>query len=245
MVANVLGLCVVGARLGLWNTGLLKSTIVWLATIGLVTYVNVHRASSDRHFFRDVLLSTVALTVLLKFFLGLFVLSLWIELILQPLLAVVAAMSVVADSEARYATVKTLLNGVIAIVGIALLSYALFRLAADWQSIDVGKESRSLFLPVWLTAGTVPFFFAVSVYSTYEVAFVRLRFRAARRRLAWRVKLAMMLRFNIRIRELSGLHGPWLGRLGGATSFREAWRVVGEYRRESSSAPSDASAPRI
>src|SRR5438445_3943533 len=96
MMAWVGGLIWLGSRWALWKPALAADTTLWLVTSGLVLFGNYQEAYARPHFFRRKAISAVRATVLLEAYVGLKSFNLPIELILQPVLASFAALSVVA-----------------------------------------------------------------------------------------------------------------------------------------------------
>ena len=229
MALYVAALCFGARLLDVWNPDLAKDAVIWFVVSGFVLFVGLVDASKQHGYFRSAVRRTVAVTVLLEFFLNLFAFAFFIELIVQPVIALLAVMSVVAGMEERHQPVKRLVDDMLGVIGLTFILYAAFRLSGEWQQIDVSGSALSLALPVWLTLGVLPFVFALSVYSTYESPFVRIDI-AARNKRTWRMKLALLRSFHFRTVQLASLGFSWLSRIARAASYGEARRIVSEYQ---------------
>ena len=224
-------LCFVASRLNLWHSGLTKDTVIWFIVSGFVLFIGVAGASKQRGFFRSVVRRAITATVALEFFLNLFVFAFIIELLVQPIIALLAVMSFVAGMEERHRPVRRLVDGTLSVIGLTLILYVGVRLSGEWRQIDVTESALALALPVWLTVAVVPFVFILSLYSTYELAFVRIDIAASNKR-TWRMKLALLRSFHFRTVQLERFSYPWLSRLARASSYGEARRIIVGYREE-------------
>ena len=81
-----------GFKLSLWRSDLAKGTFIWLATSALVLLFSFDKAAKELHFFRRGVIGAFRIAVFLEFFMNLSVLSLAIELLLQPIMAVLVAL---------------------------------------------------------------------------------------------------------------------------------------------------------
>jgi hypothetical protein len=221
-----------GARLSLWDSGLVADTAMWFITAGLVLFVNFDHASEEQHYFRRRVLATLGLGVVVEGFSEFFVLSLVGEVLLVPVLALLAGMSVVAAGRREHQQVKRLVDSLIALISTTLLGYVAIQLVSDWGSVDKGGLVRQLALPVWLTVGVLPYVYLVGLVAAYEAAFIRIDWKSEG---SWwarlRSKLVLAASFHVKAREVGAFSGPWQFRLAKATSFRDGRDVVREFRK--------------
>ena len=222
----------VGQKCGLWRSSLTKDAVIWFVTSALVLFFNIDKVSSRPHFLRRTAFEALGLSALLVAFTSLFVLNLFVELVLQPVVAVLAMLSVVAGTDEQYHTVKRLVDGLIAIIGVSLLVYAITVAVDTWSSVDKPELARQLALPVWLTIGLLPYIYLLGPSTAYGPEnSVRINLSSADRpegRL--RSKLALVLTYHVRAHRLAEFGGAW--QLGQARTFREARRIIRNAERE-------------
>jgi hypothetical protein len=219
-----------GWRLRVWRAGLVKDTIIWFVGSALVLFVNLSKASQERHFYLRTALRTLQITVLIEFFINLFVLSFWAELLLQPLVVLLVLVSSVADRDRQYRSVKQLVDRTVEIVGFCLAAFSLTELVRHWGQLDKLEHGLQFALPVWLTVGLLPLIYLVSVYATYEVAFLRIDWATKDRTSRRRAKLALVITLLGRTRSLSTFAGSWAHQVGSAGSLRTAREIVRRFR---------------
>lgn len=224
-VAWMVGVVWVGAQLGIWQPSMAKAPLFWIVP-GFVLFMGSIKAAEEPRFFRRRLLEAVGLTALLEFYLNFSTLDLVWELLLQPVIFLLAALSVAAARDPKAKSVKRLADAVLALIVIGLLVPPTTHLISDVATIDAGETARDLALPIWLTLGALPFIYLLSLYSSYELAFVHMRIGSPNDRVSWKAKLALVSKFHFHHRAVHAFAGKWPRELVLATSFREARQVI-------------------
>jgi hypothetical protein len=228
--AAYLAALVFGARrIGLWNPNLTKDTTIWFLGSGVALVFSINVASEDG-FFAHAVWRALGVGAFLEFYLNLVALPLLWELVLQPILMILVLLSAAAGTNPSYKPVKAGLNGLLALIGGSLIIITGGQLVHDWASLDGPQVLRRLFLPGWLTLGAFPFIYGLSLYSNYEIAFMRIGFATKDARARRRAKIALLIGLHIRNRSVHSFVGAWVDRLASAPAFGDARRVVAEYR---------------
>ncbi len=89
----------------------------------------------------------------------------------------------------------------------------------------------SFALPIWLTAATLPFIFGFSLFANYEMAFSRIDlFSKQNPQARRRAKLALLVSYHLRNRELHRFAGLGPQELARSTSWTDARRIIAFYR---------------
>ncbi len=223
----------VAQRVGAWNTGLLKDTIAWFLVPGLVLLFGFTNAYEGRGYYGRTLLRVIGLTALIEFYVNLGAFPLPVELLLLPGLVFLVAMSAVAALKPDTMIVKRLADGLLGVMGLAILIGTGVYLVREWPNLDKAELVLSFALPIWLTVMTLPFIFLFSLYANYETTFVRIDLATkddarARRR----AKMALLASFHLRNRDLQRFTGMAPSELGTAQSWGEARRIIAYHRAE-------------
>lgn len=211
------------AGLRLWNWGMAKDTTVWVLTAGLVLMFNFLQAAREEGFFKNQLLDTIRLVAFLEFFIALYPLSLIWELILQLVLGFLTLTSLIAAHDPRHAPVKRVIDGLLALVGLGIAAFTVQQAVASWGTIAAKQLLLDLFLPVWLTAGFLPFVFLLSLYAVYEELFIVSRVPFA-------VKCGVVASLGGRLREAHEFSRRHRFRLARCRTFADARAAVAEFR---------------
>lgn len=223
MAAWVYGL-VLGARhIGLWESWLLKDTLFWFFTSGLVFWIN--SASVGRpSFFRRTLKGALGAALVLEFYLNLYVFSLPVEVFLLPTLALLGAVSAFAGMKEEYRSAKKLTDMILATVGFVVLGHVTSSVVRNWPDAAQVGTAQELVLPVWLTVGIVPFVYLFGLIVTYETAFMRVGFFSKDRRERLRCKVALVSVCHVRPSLVAVAGGMGIREAIAATSLRDARR---------------------
>jgi hypothetical protein len=202
------------SQLSLWDAGELKTTMIWLVAVGLATLFKLPQIREKTHFFREWALDNLKLIGVLEFVLTFYTFDLWVELIFQPFLFLVVGMLAFAPREPRYDLVKKVLNGVLSLIGVGILIFAVYKLITDFATFASWSTLEDFYVPIVLSFAALPFFFGLHVYMTYERVFGTLQFwikdPALRRRAKWTAVLAFGPRTGLveRWHRYIGAHRP-------------------------------------
>ena len=212
------------ARIGLWSRALWKPTVLWVLLIGLGLFFRFPEAITDPGFFRRVVLRTIGVMAVVEYVVNLSSFPLWVEIPTQALAVLMSLVAVVGDHP-RHAPVRRLANRYLGTLGLSAMGWTAWRVASQWQDIDVGEKVLEFLVPIWLTPPTLAFVYLVAVWATYETAFAQIWFSAEGRNL-FRQKLAVVLRAAGR-RSVLSLLGSRSWSIGRTSGFRDAWKAVG------------------
>jgi hypothetical protein len=221
----------VGSRLRLWSSDLLKDTVVWAVGPAVASYLNVSNIERRPRFFRRAALGAVKYSVFVEFYVNLYVFNFLVELVLVPLITMLALLSFVAGREKRTRIVKQVFDLVLGLIGIGLVVFVTVNVIVGWRQVDRLHNLRELLLPIWLTIGVLLFLYGLSLYSNYQQAFLRLKFATSDRRAVRRGKFALASVLHFRTRAVSSFAWPWLGQLASAESLGDARRIVKDFAR--------------
>jgi len=228
------GIVFLGAWAHFWTGDLLKDTAIWAIGPALALIWGLAKASTDPRFFRQVVLGTVRISVLVEFYVNLQVFGFVQELLLLPVVTSLGVLDQFAGTDAKYRPAKRLFDVILAGIGLAVVTYVTIMLIANWHRQNPTHYVRELALPVWLTISAVPYIFGVSLFFNYQGAFRRLAQSSKDATAVRRAKLALVLELNVRSHLVGAFYDPWITRLTEARNFTDARSVVRQsVRRES------------
>lgn len=240
-IGLVAGMVVGARRVGLWDGDLTADTAMWVVTAGAVLFGSFSEASEEPHFVRRRALETFRVTALIEVLSEVFVLSLAAELTLQPLLALLAGVSVVAEQKKEHRPVKRVVDFVLAAGGWAMLLYVGASLINNWEALDKHHLVRQFALPIWLTIGALPYIYFLGLWAAYENAFIRITWRSGA---GWwgrtRAKLVLVRSFGLSAHAVGSFAGPWQSQLADTGSFRAGREVIREAKAQAAHEARDA-----
>ena len=217
------------SKVGLWRATLTKDTAVWAITSGIVLVFNFATASRDPVFFRKTLAATLTFTVAVEFLLNFFVFSLPVEFIIQPFVAFVGILSIVAGRDEKHRPVKRLADSLSAIFGFVVLGFVLRQVYLRWREFDL-QALLEFVLPVWMTIGLSPFVYAVGLFAAYDSIWREINRTTSDRRIRRATRLAAFTKLHLRLRDAHAFRWKWIHDAVAAGGFAAARRVVGSFR---------------
>jgi hypothetical protein len=183
---------------GAWTTDLVKDTLLWFAFSGLIFPFSFVTGKYEGRILPQLIKDAVSVLVLLEFLVGTYTFPLILELIVLPVITIVALLGAFAETSKGHPSVAKLMGALQMLFGLVVLSSALHKAAGDFGTLTTLASLCQLMLPVFLSLSLAPFTYMLLAYVNYENLFIRLRFHVvdpAVRRYAKR-RIALHLRFN-------------------------------------------------
>lgn len=160
----------------LWTLTQLKITVLWFFFAGIPALMDTPDISNDPTKLRAAVAKNFKLSLLLDFFVNLYKMPLFLELVFVPFTALIGGLLAVAQSNEKYVTVQKLLNGILLAVGLGALVFATYKMTTDFSAIANANTLRDLALPIIYNIAFIPLLWAMSIYAAYEAVFCRLPF---------------------------------------------------------------------
>lgn len=161
--------------IGFWSVAYIKTTLIWIICVAYVMLLRFSKANKE-NFFKNSVKDNFKILVVLEFFVNLYVFGLWIEMLLVPFSALMGGMIAIAESDIKYNDVKKLLNIFLGLMGIVLISFAIYKIFTDFGNFVTEKNFVNFTLPIILTIMFLPFVYLVALFSSYETLFIRMPF---------------------------------------------------------------------
>ena len=160
---------------GIWKLPHLQITILWVLYVAFVMLFEFSKAS-NQNFFKDAIKDNIKGLIVLEFLINLYVFDLWVELFLVPVFVILGGMIGIAGTDKKYEIAKKLLNYIMAFIGLAFTSYAIYMVVTDFEHFATFENLENYYLPILFSIMFLPFVYFAALYAGYESLFVRLRF---------------------------------------------------------------------
>lgn len=197
------GLCVaVLAHFGFWEISNLKTTVLWVVTTASVRVAKAGNTDTEPKFFSKTLRETLSVAFIVEFLVANYNFSIWVELVLVPLVGFVAMLLAVAKTEKKFHAVNTLLEWVLVAFVLTYLGHAVYEVLQHIRELATADTLRELFLPVGLSLLFMPFLLGLNLYSVYEQIFGALEWGIQDPAIRRYAKRQALLRFGTRLEDL-------------------------------------------
>jgi len=157
-----------------WTMALLKDTVIWFVLSGLVLAFSSVTLGRDENLFTKVLSRNLKVTVVIEFLMNTYTFSLHGELILIFVTALFGLTEAVSRINVKYSQVTRLTRGLQAVIGIAVLAFAIAKAVTDFTALRTIDSVRSVLLAPVLSLLLVPFIYLLALYVAYELIFFRI-----------------------------------------------------------------------
>ena len=160
---------------GYWDISLLKDTIMWLLFTALGVFFGLSNVRDSSYFWK-LFKSGFAATVFIEFFVNLYSFSLLVELVLLPFIVFLTILSVYSEYSSKtnkeHKKVNSCLNQLLGVIGLFYIGFAIYKTIVEFSSVHWGDVSKQFFLPILLTALTIPYFWILALLMKYENMFI-------------------------------------------------------------------------
>jgi hypothetical protein len=162
------------AAVGLWNVSLLKDTIVWFCVSGMAMTMRFVTSREAENIFRKVMADSIKIVIVLEFLVNTYTFSLPAELIIMPILTLIAMMDAVASLDKKYSEVAKVTRGAQTLAGFVILAIVVSRAISDLQNLQSLDTLSSIILAPLLCLLFCPCVYVMALLSDYELVFLRL-----------------------------------------------------------------------
>ena len=165
---------VIGLReFGLWNSALLKDTLIWFVFCAITYPLQFHDPQKASRVFRVLFRDSLSVLIVVEVLVETYTFSLPIELIIVPSVTLIAMVGTVAEMSEEDKLVGRILENIQAVVGIAILMIAVRQAAADPGHIFVATLLSSLIVVV-LSLACWPYICFLRLAFAYETLLSRI-----------------------------------------------------------------------
>jgi len=169
------------STIGLWQTDLIKDTVLWSLGTAFVYLMNIDQITKSENYFKNILFNNLKLVLVLEFIVNFYTFSFGVEILLIPIIFILVGMSVVAGTDGEYQTVKKIVDFIMAAFGIALLINASNSLLNEFSDFATLDTFRAFILPIAFTFAYLPFLYFWALIMSFENLFVHIDIRLKQR----------------------------------------------------------------
>lgn len=226
LAANVVVVVALLLRWSLWDLTLLKDTIAWYLMVGTVSVFASARRSED-NLPKALFIKAISLTFVAEYLFSTYVLSLWWELILVPIVALPVMMLALAKSQPEHRVLVRPLEILLGAIYMLLVVNMVLQAVHNLQNLAPLKAAQQVLLAPVLSIATIPFMIGLGLYAGYEELFIRIGFWLRDR--AWLVRWAKrraLAECRLSLERLGRLRGHFYVQLSEASNADEISHVV-------------------
>lgn len=161
-------------QIGWWALDHLKLTILWYLFSGTVLLANSIQNQRDARFFRDAVTGQFKAVAALEFIVVFYSFAFWKEMVFLPFMTIIAVMQAMSETKAEYAPAKKLLDGILLIVGVALIVHFVLTASSDHGTLFNLATLREVTIPILYSLWALPVCYLWWCYARWEEARIQL-----------------------------------------------------------------------
>ena len=185
-------------QIGLWDWAQLKTTLLWVLFVAPGLVGRMISKEEQPHLLKAWFKETVGAVILIEVIVNTHTFSIWIELMLVPVLVFLGTMLAFAQGKPEYKSVVGFLNALFALAGLYILGRGVWMIVANWSSFATLVTLRNVYTAPLLSLTLIPFLYLFYLYVRYETAFAPLQFSIEDARLRDYAKTMAIVVFNVR-----------------------------------------------
>lgn len=154
------------------GSGVVKDYIVWIlfALYPVIFQVSTKYTTVN---IKKVFIETFKFSVIPLFIINEYTLSIWLELIMVPMIFLIGGMLVIADMDEKYKQVKTFLNYLLIIIGIVMIIAAFKGFLANFFDTSKIEFWQKMFMDFIGITLHIPLLFLIYYINIYEQILVK------------------------------------------------------------------------
>lgn len=178
MITITVGIVLLLEYVNLWNSKLIKDTVIWLLFAGIPLYIKWITSKSNKNIFKEIAVQNIKIVLLIEFIVNISTFSLIVELILVPSVTFIVMLNAFAKANNVDPRVEKLINGVQMIIGFFILFFASTQTIENYEQLTTLNTLRAFLLPILLSILSSPFVYFMALGANYGKLFSRLEMGA-------------------------------------------------------------------
>ncbi len=166
------------SRLCIWDTSMLKDTILWFVFSFITLFFTLSKVK-DYIFFKNLLLDNLKVAVVVEFVINSHTFSLPVELFIVFIITSVTFMQMVVSSKLHnddsLKVVASFLDRTMAVIGYLTIAYLCYVTYINISEIISTDSAKTILLPITLTVLILPYLYMLCLVMQYELLFVTIK----------------------------------------------------------------------
>jgi hypothetical protein len=188
------------AQVELWDTHLLKDTVVIVVGGGFITGFKAHALTKGESTWRREVRSVITIFVVIQWLANIGTFHYLIEVVLVPVALMLGEMQAVATHQKEHKAALPVIDSLITLLGLAVLIWAVYRILSSLGSTRWDEVGQSLALGFWLPAALLPAVYLVALVMQYGSTLTRMKIVRPQ---SWAARMDLYRYFGLNLRSLN------------------------------------------
>ncbi len=216
--------------IGFWKIDLLKDTIIWIFSVGIVSLSKaVVSKSRNSNVFKKLVIENLKLTVVVEFLINSYVFPLPFEIFFIPIISIIVLITIFTESKNDFQPVYKLMNLILSFFGFVVITFVLIKAFNDSKTVFSLQTLQTIVLPLFLSISMIPIIYSFIIYSAYQNLFILLNHFIDRNNLKYfKTRIVKLCRF--RLNRICIIENNYRVELINASSRNDIDNLIIKYR---------------
>lgn len=177
LLIYTIGISTIFKCLGIEITKFIKDVVLWFLFAGVpFAYSSIDNKNINLQYFKKYIVDNIKIIAVLQFIISTFTFSIWIELIIVPVITFIILLESVASINEEYKQVQKFLSGIIISFGFIILFSSLGKAITTFKDFGTIDLLITFLIPFVFSIFYVPIVYLFVIYAKYELLFCRIEF---------------------------------------------------------------------
>lgn len=173
----VLGITFLFSLLPFWKIAFIKDIIIWALFSGLIYLMNAVSREADETYITKIIKDNFKFIIIFEFIMSTFTFNVFVELLIIPIFTIIFTVSFISERDLKYQNVYKLTNFLLAMLGFIFIRKTIEVGINEYQQLNILDTLISFLIPIIYFVLTLPLIYIISLYSKYELLFIRMSFK--------------------------------------------------------------------
>lgn len=193
-------------ELDYWNLDLLKDTIIWFLSTGIIIFFNINKIEKTDYFIK-IINDNLKIIIFLEFVINFYTFGIITELIIVPTITLIIIVyeysKYTMHKNPKHINANKFLQFILSLFTVFIFSHIIYKIIFDYKQLFTNSNIKSLYLPILLTILSFPFYYFLALIMIYEEFFVRINFMFSSKKIRRQVKKNILLNANFNLNKLT------------------------------------------
>lgn len=215
----------------LWERGMLKDTIIWFFSVGMIMLFSYGKVVKWKSYFKEIIFWSLGLAAIIGFITNVTALPFLIEFLLViPALFTLGMLLAYSGTQKELALVHNIFQWIIFVIVLVLLIFSILTISRGFQDFATLQTLRGFLLPLVLAISIIPIVYLLALYSRYEQAFLLIGFRLGDNKALYKYTRWELFRSSLlNLGKVDKFIKVYIARLGGVKDKSEIDKLFSEF----------------
>lgn len=203
LLLYTIGISIIFNFLGIEIINFIKDIVLWFLFAGVpFAYSSINNKEIGLQYFKKYVIDNIKVIAILQFIISTFTFSIWIELLIFPVITFIVLLEAVSSKDNKYNRVEKFLSNILSILGFIILFFALQNAVTTYNNYGTINLLITFLIPFVLSIFYVPITYLFIMYAKYELLFCKIEF-AINEKNKKRYKIILVKSFKLSFKKIN------------------------------------------